>query len=172
MSFTTIFQAEAMELPCFSTVQADRDSNPDLDGFGPVHDAAPSSPSADTCLRKELGYLFGPQAEQIAPLPDSDKAQGLLGLLAFGSYSEHRFIQQWEPEYLTRLGELSAKRLEVVSEPGLMAESRLEYWQARFILHLRHERRLSDHTVNGYQRAIWRAPLNGATNRKSPLAGS
>lgn len=37
-----------------------------------------------------------------------------------------------------------------------MAESRLEYWQARFILHLRHERRLSDHTVNGYQRDLAR----------------
>lgn len=112
------FQAEAMELHLFSAVQADRDNNPDLDGFGQFLDAA--VPQCGHLPYAKLEYLFGPQAEQIrstALIPI--KAQGLLGLLAFGSYSEHRFHPAMGTEYLTRLGEIVSKTLEVVSEPGL-----------------------------------------------------
>lgn len=112
------FQAEAMELHLFSAAQADREINPDLDGFGTFLDA--SVPQCGHLPYAKLEYLFGPQAEQIrstALIPI--KAQGLLGLLAFGSYGEHRFHPEMGTEYLTRLGEIVSKTLEVVSEPGL-----------------------------------------------------
>jgi uncharacterized protein len=112
------FQAEAMELHLFSAAQADREVNPDLDGFGKFLDAA--LPQCGHLPQAKLEYLFGPQAEQIrstALIPI--KAQGLLGLLAFGSYSDHRFHPEMGTEYLTRLGEIVSKSLEVVSEPGL-----------------------------------------------------
>ncbi|MCP4283612.1 MAG: DUF484 family protein [Gammaproteobacteria bacterium] len=112
------FQAEAMELHLFSSVEADRETNPDLDGFGKFLDAA--IPQCGHLSHAKLEYLFGPQAEQIlstALIPI--KAQGLLGLLAFGSYRDHRFHPEMGTEYLTRLGEIVSKTLEVVSEPGL-----------------------------------------------------
>jgi len=37
-----------------------------------------------------------------------------------------------------------------------MSDSQLQRWQTRFILYLRHERRLSGHTVSGYQRDLQR----------------
>ena len=112
------FQAEAMELKLFSAAEADRDSNPDLDGFGQFLDNA--IPQCGHLPQSKLEYLFGAQAEQIrstALIPI--KGQGLLGLLAFGSYNQHRFNPEMGTEYLTRLGEIVSKTLEVVSEPGL-----------------------------------------------------
>jgi len=112
------FQAEAMELHLFSAAQADRELNPDLDGFGKFLDAG--VPQCGHLPQAKLEYLFGPQAEQIrstALIPI--KAQGLLGLLAFGSYNDHRFHPEMGTDYLTRLGEIVSKTLEVVSEPGL-----------------------------------------------------
>jgi hypothetical protein len=111
------FQAEAMELKLFSAAEADRESNPDLDGFGKFLDNA--IPQCGHLPHSKLEYLFGTQAEQIqstALIPI--KGQGLLGLLAFGSYSRHRFNPEMGTEYLTRLGEIVSKTLEVVSEPG------------------------------------------------------
>jgi hypothetical protein len=112
------FQAEAMELHLFSAAQADRELNPDLDGFGKFLDTG--VPQCGHLPQAKLEYLFGPQAEQIrstALIPI--KAQGLLGLLAFGSYNDHRFHPEMGTDYLTRLGEIVSKTLEVVSEPGL-----------------------------------------------------
>ena len=112
------FQAEAMELHLFSSAQADRELNPDLDGFGKFLDAG--VPQCGHLPQVKLEYLFGQQAEQIrstALIPI--KAQGLLGLLAFGSYSDRRFHPEMGTDYLTRLGEIVSKTLEVVSEPGL-----------------------------------------------------
>lgn len=112
------FQAEAMELHLFSAAKADRELNPDLDGFAQFLDAA--VPQCGHLPHAKLEYLFGPQAAQIrstALIPI--KAQGLLGLLAFGSNSDHRFHPEMGTEYLTRLGEIVSKTLEVVSEPGL-----------------------------------------------------
>lgn len=112
------FQAEAMELHLFSAAQADRELNPDLDGFGKFLDLG--VPQCGHLSQAKLEYLFGPQAEQIrstALIPI--KAQGLLGLLAFGSYNDYRFHPEMGTDYLTRLGEIVSKTLEVVSEPGL-----------------------------------------------------
>jgi len=111
------FQAEAVEVHLFSSAEADRDSHPDLDGFREFLDAA--KPRCGRLPRSQLDYLFGPQAGDIhstALIPIL--GQGLLGLLAFGSYSEDRFHPGMGTEYLTRLGEIVSKTLEVVSEPG------------------------------------------------------
>ncbi len=112
------FQAEAMELHLFSAAEADRESNPDLDGFGAFLDSA--VPQCGHLPQAKLEYLFGPQANDInstALIPI--KGAGLLGLLAFGSYNGQRFHPEMGTEYLTRLGEIVSKSLEVVSEPGL-----------------------------------------------------
>jgi len=112
------FQAEAVEVHLFSSAEADRDSHPDLDGFREFLDAA--QPRCGRLPQSQLEYLFGPQAGDIhstALIPIL--GQGLLGLLAFGSYSEDRFHPGMGTEYLTRLGEIVSKTLEVVSEPGV-----------------------------------------------------
>jgi len=111
------FGAEAMELRLFSAAEADRESNPELDGFAEFLDSL--TPRCGRLPQAQLEYLFGPQAEDIlstALIPIS--GQGLLGLLAFGSTSQHRFHPDMGTEYLTRLGEIVSKTLEVVSEPG------------------------------------------------------
>ncbi|MCB1857451.1 MAG: DUF484 family protein [Gammaproteobacteria bacterium] len=112
------FQAEAMELHLFSAAEADRDINPDLDGFG--HFLDNGVPQCGHLPQSKLEYLFGPQAQDIrstALIPI--RGAGLLGLLAFGSYNKDRFHPDMGTEYLTRLGEIVSKSLEVVSEPGL-----------------------------------------------------
>lgn len=112
------FQAEAMELHLFSSAEADREANPELDGFGKFLDKG--LPQCGHLPRSKLEYLFGPQADDIrstALIPIRGK--GLLGLLAFGSYNGRRFHPGMGTEYLTRLGEVVSKTLEVVSEPGL-----------------------------------------------------
>lgn len=111
------FGAEAMELHLFSAAEADRESNPKLDGFAEFLDS--HTPKCGRLPQAQLEYLFGPQAEDIlstALIPIS--GQGLLGLLAFGSTNQHRFHPGMGTEYLTRLGEIVSKTLEVVSEPG------------------------------------------------------
>jgi len=111
------FEAEAMELRLFSAAEADRENNPELDGFAEFLDSR--TPKCGRLPQAQLSYLFGPQAEDIlstALIPI--RGQGLLGLLAFGSTSHHRFHPGMGTEYLTRLGEIVSKTLEVVSEPG------------------------------------------------------
>ena len=59
----------------------------------------------------ELALLLrGPQ--------DLPVSAALLGLLAFGSHNEQRFLQGMGTDYLTRLGEIVSETLEVVLEPG------------------------------------------------------
>ncbi|MES9843539.1 MAG: DUF484 family protein [Candidatus Sedimenticola sp. PURPLELP] len=109
------FQAEAVELHLFS--HAEDAANPDLDGFREFIDA--SVPRCGRLPQEQLSYLFGPQAEDIestAMIPI--RGEGILGLLAIGSQSEHRFHPGMGTDYLARLGEIISKTLEVVSEPG------------------------------------------------------
>ena len=111
------FEAEAMELHLFSAAQSDRGQNPDLDGFAEFLDRG--SPRCGRLPQAQIEYLFGPQADDIhstALIPI--QGQGLLGLLAFGSTNANRFHPGMGTEYLTRLGEIVSKTLEVVSEPG------------------------------------------------------
>jgi len=111
------FQAEAVELHLFSAAEAAGETNPDLDGFRSFLDGR--SPQCGRLSGQQLEYLFGPQAEDIrstALIPIV--GQGLLGLLAFGSHTEHRFHPGIGTDYLTRLGEVVSKALQVVLEPG------------------------------------------------------
>lgn len=111
------FQAEAVELHLFTAAEAAGESNPDLDGFRTFLDGR--SPQCGRLSQQQLEYLFGPQADDIrstALIPIV--GQGLLGLLAFGSQTEHRFHPGIGTDYLTRLGEVVSKALQVVLEPG------------------------------------------------------
>jgi uncharacterized protein YigA (DUF484 family) len=111
------FQADAVELRLFSAAEADRESHPNLDGFRRFLDHG--KPKCGQLPKQQLSYLFGPQSDDIrstALIPID--GQGLLGLLAIGSLSADRFHPGMGTEYLTRLGEIVSKTLEVVSEPG------------------------------------------------------
>lgn len=111
------FRAEAVELHLFSSAEADREAHPELDGFRDFLDAG--RPRCGRLPQAQLEYLFGPQAGDVrstALIPVI--GQGLLGLLAIGSYDNDRFHPGMGTEYLTRLGEIVSKTLEVVSEPG------------------------------------------------------
>ena len=112
------FKAEAVELHLFTAAEADRESNPDLNGFREFLDNG--RPRCGRLSEAQLSFLFGPQAEDIkstALIPI--EGQGLLGLLAFGSLNPDRFDSDMGTEYLTRLGQIVSKTLEVVSEPGI-----------------------------------------------------
>lgn len=111
------FQAEAVELHLFTHAETDGDANPDLDGFRPFLEKG--EPRCGRLSKAQLEYLFATQAEDICstaliPL----KEEGVLGLLAIGSQNEQRFHPGMGTDYLTRLGEIVSKTLEVVSEPG------------------------------------------------------
>ncbi|WP_260295845.1 DUF484 family protein [Sedimenticola hydrogenitrophicus] len=111
------FRAEAVELHLYSAIEAEHLTNPDLDGFREFLDA--NRPRCGRLANGQLKYLFGPQAEDIAStalIPV--RGEGLLGVLAIGSHSEHRFHPGMGTDYLIRLGEIVSKTLEVVSEPG------------------------------------------------------
>lgn len=111
------FQADAVELHLFSAAESSGETNPELDGFREFLDVG--EPLCGPLSDEQLNYLFGPQAEDIrstALIPI--KGQGLLGLLAFGSHNEQRFLQGMGTDYLTRLGEIVSETLEVVLEPG------------------------------------------------------
>lgn len=112
------FRAEAVELRLFSATEVAGETNPDLDGFRGFLDQG--VPRCTLLAPEQLAYLFGPQAEDIhssALVPIT--GQGLLGLLAFGSHDKHRFHSDMGTDYLTRLGEIVSRTLEVVSEPGV-----------------------------------------------------
>lgn len=111
------FRAEAVELHLYSTSAADYQNNPDLDGFRDFLDG--QKPRCGRLTEEQLKYLFGPQAGDIdstALIPIT--GEGLLGMLAIGSHSQHRFHPGMGTDYLIRLGEIVSKTLEVVSEPG------------------------------------------------------
>jgi len=111
------FRAEAVELHLYSSAEAQGESNPDLDGFREFLDA--KTPRCGRLPRNQLEYLFGPQAADIqssALIPI--EGEGLLGILAIGSHSEHRFHPGMGTNYLSRMGEIVSKTLTVVSEPG------------------------------------------------------
>jgi len=111
------FEAEAVELHLFTAAESDRETNPQLNGFREFLDGG--NPRCGRLAEDQLNFLFGPQAEDIrstALIPIG--GQGLLGLLAFGSHNPNRFHSSMGTDYLTRLGEIVSKTLEVVSEPG------------------------------------------------------
>lgn len=112
------FRAEAVELHLFSASECEQKINPDLDGFRDFMES--QKPRCGRLPAHQLKYLFGPQAEDIqstALIPI--QGEGVLGLLAIGSHSEHRFHPGMGTDYLVRLGEIVSKTLEVVSEPGI-----------------------------------------------------
>ncbi|OOZ36096.1 DUF484 family protein [Solemya velesiana gill symbiont] len=111
------FQAEAVELHLFDHAETNGDANPDLDGFRDFINSA--IPRCGRLQQDQLSYLFGAQADDIqstALIPIM--GEGIQGLLAIGSHSEHRFHPGMGTDYLSRLGEIISKTLEVVSEPG------------------------------------------------------
>ena len=111
------FRAEAVELHLYNAAEADDENNPDLDGFREFLDSR--TPRCGRLPKDQLEYLFGAQADDIqstALIPM--QGEGLIGILAIGSHSEHRFHPGMGTNYLSRLGEIVSKTLVVVSEPG------------------------------------------------------
>ncbi|MCP3866696.1 MAG: DUF484 family protein [Gammaproteobacteria bacterium] len=112
------FKAEAVELHLFTIAEADRDTNPDLNGFRDFLDTG--KPRCGRLSDSQLQFLFGPQAEDIKSTAlIAISGQGLMGVLAIGSHVPERFNSGMGTEYLMRLGEIVSKTLEVVSEPGI-----------------------------------------------------
>ncbi|MCP4126655.1 MAG: DUF484 family protein [Gammaproteobacteria bacterium] len=111
------FGAEAVELHLFTHNEAEGNANADLDGYRNFLDDG--IPVCGVLEMEQLEYLFGPQAEDInstALIPI--RSEGVLGLLAIGSTSKERFCDDMGTEYLSRLGEVISRTLEVVLEPG------------------------------------------------------
>jgi uncharacterized protein YigA (DUF484 family) len=109
------FEADAVEL--HMRPNPDSGAQSGLDEFGSLIDQGKS-----WCGQLELDrleYLFGTKAEEInstALIPLS--GEGVSGVLAIGSGDQQRFHPHMGTEYLTRLGEIISKTLEVVSEQG------------------------------------------------------
>ena len=111
------FGADAVELHIFSSTEANKETNPELDGFREYVDAG--RPFCGQLPAERLDYLFGPDADRIrstALIPIA--GEGLLGLLAIGSSDPLRYHSEIGTDYLSRLGEIVSKTLEVLSEPG------------------------------------------------------
>lgn len=111
------FGAGAVELHIFTSVEANKEMNPKLDGFRSYVDAA--KPFCGQLPQDQLEYLFGADADRIqstALIPVT--GEGLLGLLAIGSPDAERYHPEMGTDYLSRLGEIVSKTLEVLSEPG------------------------------------------------------
>ncbi len=111
------FGAEAVELHLFTHNEAEGNANADLDGYRSFLDDG--VPVCGVLDMEQLEYLFGPQAEDVnstALIPI--RSEGVLGLLAIGSTSKERFCDDMGTEYLSRLGEVISRTLEVVLEPG------------------------------------------------------
>jgi len=111
------FQAEAVKLHLFTHAETDGNANPDLDGFRPFLEKGEAR--CGRLSKAQLEYLFSTQAEDIqstALIPLQEES--ILGLLAIGSHNAQRFHPGMGTDYLTRLGEIVSKTLEVVSEPG------------------------------------------------------
>ena len=111
------FGADAVELHIFSSTEANKETNPELDGFREYVDAG--RPFCGRLPDERLNYLFGADADRIrssALIPIA--GEGLLGLLAIGSGDPDRYHPEIGTDYLSRLGEIVSKTLEVLSEPG------------------------------------------------------
>lgn len=111
------FGADAVELHIFSSTEANKETNPELDGFREYVDAG--GPFCGRLPDERLNYLFGADADRIrssALIPIA--GEGLLGLLAIGSGDPDRYHPEIGTDYLSRLGEIVSKTLEVLSEPG------------------------------------------------------
>jgi uncharacterized protein YigA (DUF484 family) len=109
------FDADAVELHLVS--ESNNGVNSGLDEFSLLIEQGKS-----WCGQLELDrleYLFGTKAEEInstALIPLT--GEEISGVLAIGSGDQQRFHSQMGTEYLTRLGEIISKTLEVVSEPS------------------------------------------------------
>lgn len=116
------FQADAVELRLFSTSQM----KDHLDTELPEHSAVfeqffnNNKPICGPLPQEQIDYIFGAEGDRIAsaaliPL----QSEGVLGLLAIGSQDRNRFVPQHGTEFLTRLGEIISRTLQVVSLPGV-----------------------------------------------------
>lgn len=116
------FKADAVELRLFSTTQLKDQLARDL----PDHSAtfeeffSKNKPLCGPLTREQTRFIFGVEGELIqstALIPL--KCDGVLGLLAIGSNDPERFAAHQGTEFLTRLGELISRTLQVVSLPGI-----------------------------------------------------
>lgn len=116
------FQADAVELRLFSSTQLKDHLATEL----PDHSSSfeeffnHNTPICGPLAREQIDYIFGAEGDRIAstaliPL----KIEGVLGLLAIGSRDPKRFVAQHGTEFLTRLGEIISRTLQVVSLPGV-----------------------------------------------------
>lgn len=116
------FGAEAVELKLFSSGRP-RDAQGMI--ADPAHLAfmeffASGRPVCGHLTRRQLDYLFGPQAEDMrsaALLPL--RGEELLGVLAMGSSDPERFQTNLGVGALNRLAEIVSRKLQVVSLPGV-----------------------------------------------------
>ncbi len=116
------FQADAVELRLFSSTQLKDHLTAELSDQSATFEEFFNSntPICGPLAREQIDYIFGAEGDQIAstaliPL----KSEGVLGLLAIGSRDPKRFAPQQGTEFLTRLGEVISRTLQVVSLPGV-----------------------------------------------------
>lgn len=116
------FQADAVELRLFSTTQLKDHLEAELPNHSSTFEEFfnNNKPICGPLAKEQIDYIFGAEGDQITstaliPL----KSEGVLGLLAIGSRDPKRFVPQHGTEFLTRLGGIISRTLEVVSLPGV-----------------------------------------------------
>lgn len=116
------FKADAMELRLFSSSHLDEHLEETLNSQTATFQKffEENRPICGRLEQRQLHYLFGAEGDRIAstaliPL----KSDGVLGLLAIGSIDAKRFSPNHGTDYLSRLGEIISKTLQVVSLPGI-----------------------------------------------------
>ena len=119
------FRADAVELRLFSTLELEQQLATEQDRGHPAEAARfrefldRGRPVCGHLNADQLVFLFGPLAEDIgsaALIPI--KGEGIVGVLAVGSRDESRFHARKGTQFLTRLGEVVSRTLQVVSVPG------------------------------------------------------
>ncbi len=114
------FQADAVELHLLAPAELDEAAAPNQGGAAQFRKLfAQGKPQCGRLTKGQLEYLFGGQAEDIrSAAVIALRSEGITGMLAIGSTDERRFEPDMGTDFLSRLGELVSKRLEIVSGPG------------------------------------------------------
>ncbi len=117
------FKADYVELWLFTPAELENPSALEASEQRAIHHfqgfLRQNRPRCGNLPREQLEILFGAEAGQVnsavlIPL----KSENLSGILAIGSSDRQRFQQEMGTDFLSRLGELVSRRLEMVSGPG------------------------------------------------------
>ena len=119
------FRADAVELRLFSAIELEQQLASEQDRGRPAEAAKfrnfldRGRPVCGQLGNDQLAFLFGPLADDIgsaALIPI--RGDGIVGVLAIGSRERSRFHAGKGTHFLSRLGEIVSRTLQVVSVPG------------------------------------------------------